>query len=252
MINWNIHLLIIVSLTLSVFVVPLCIQSESFINNQYLGLYEPIKWLNMITEKQLKLFEVFAKKPFAEHMRKEIKKESKEKSNNKLALVINQLKKENVLIERKIGKSGLLTLNLENDLTFYYLALSNDNRINRLAKIALESLKKEIAEDTPFYSIVIFGSYAANEQKKGSDLDIAIFIENEGKRKQIEASANSAKLKSILEMDVHIIPKAEMLDMLTNKEENLGKQIARKHLAVHNQGIFYNIIKEGMNHGFRI
>ena len=206
----------------------------------------------MITEKQLKIFEVLAKRPFAEYTRKEIKKESKEKSNNALALAINLLKREEVLTEKKIGKSGVLTLNLDNDLTFYYIALCNNKRIHHLAKIALESLKQEIAEDTPFYSIAIFGSYAIGGQKKDSDLDIAIFIENEEKRTQIEASVNSAKLKSVLEMDVHVIPKTEMLKMLTDREENLGKQVARKHLAVHNHRIFYEIIKEGMKHGFRV
>lgn len=206
----------------------------------------------MITQKQLKIFEVFAKKPFGEYTRKEIKKESKEKSNNKLALSINLLKKEDVLHEKKIGKSGLLTLNLENELTCYYIALCNHNRIPHLAKLAVESLKQELEEDTPFYSMVIFGSYASGEQKKDSDLDVAIFIESEEKKKQVEASANAAKLKSIPEMDIHVIPKTEMREMLTNKEENLGKQIARKHLAVHNHMIFYDIIKEGMQHGFRI
>lgn len=206
----------------------------------------------MITNKQLQIFEVFAKKPFAEYTRTEIKKAAKEKSNNSLALAINLFKKEEVLIEKKIGKSGLLTLNLENDLTFYYLALCNHNRIHHLAKLSLNLLKREILEDTPFYSMAIFGSYAVGEQKKDSDLDIAIFIESEEKRKHIEASVNSAKLKSAIEMDVHVIPRAEMLEMLNNKEENLGKQIARKHLAVHNHRIFYEIIKEGINHGFRI
>lgn len=205
----------------------------------------------MITEKQLKIFEVFAKNPFAEYTRKEIKKEAREKSNNKLALAVNLLKKEGVLIEKKIGKSGLLTLNLNNNLTFDYISLCNNNRINHLAKLSLDILKKEISECTPFYAIVVFGSYAVSEQKKDSDLDIAVFIESEEKRKQIETLANSAKLKSVLEMDIHIIPKSEMIEMLTNKEENLGKQIARKHLTIHNQRIFYEIIQEGINHGFR-
>ena len=205
----------------------------------------------MITEKQLKIFEVFAKNPFAEYTRKVIKEELKEKSNNTLALTINTLKKEEVLIEKKIGKSCILTVNLDNDLTFYYIALCNNKRISHLAKLSLETLKKEIIEETAFCSITIFGSYAASEQKKNSDLDIAIFIESKDKRKKIEALANSAKLKSVLELDVHIIPKAEMLEMLSEKEENLGKQIARKHLAVYNHRIFYEIIKEGMKHGFR-
>jgi len=206
----------------------------------------------MITKKQLKIFEVFAKKPFAEFTRTEIKKDSKEKSNNALSLVISLLKEEKVVIEKKVGKSGLLKLNLDNDLTFYYLALCNYFRTSSLIQNSLETLKKEVTENTQFYSIVIFGSYAAGEQKKDSDLDIAIFIENETLKKQIEASANSAKLKSALEMDIHIIPRTEMIEMLTNNEENLGKQIAKKHLAVYNHRVFYELLKAGIRHGFRI
>ncbi len=206
----------------------------------------------MITKKQLKIFEVFAKKPFAEYARKEVKKESKEKSNNALALAINLLKKEKVLIEKKIGKSGLLTLNFENDITYHYIALSNNNRISNDVKLTLEILRKEISEETPFYSVAIFGSYAVGEQKKESDVDVAVFIDSEFLQRKIEALANSAKLKSNLEMDIHIIPRSEMIEMLTNDEENLGKQIARKHLSIYNHRIFYEIIKEGIKHGFRI
>lgn len=206
----------------------------------------------MITPKQLKIFEVLAKKPFIEYTRKQIKKDSKEKSNNTLASAINQLKKEEVLIEKKIGKSGLLTLNLSNSLTYYYIALCNNNKLPLLAEQAIKTLKDEMEENTHFYSIVIFGSYAVEKQNKNSDLDIAIFIENKEQRKNIEASVNSAKLRMVIETDIHIIPTSEMIEMLTDKQENLGKQIARKHLAVYNHQIFYEIIKEGMKHGFRI
>ncbi|MBI3036706.1 nucleotidyltransferase domain-containing protein [Candidatus Woesearchaeota archaeon] len=206
----------------------------------------------MITEKRLKIFEIFARKPFAEFTRKQIKKESKGKSNNALALAINMLKKEEVLLEKKVGKSGLLTLNLNNDLTFLYIALCNNQRIGKIVKNTVTRLKGEIDKITQFYSIVIFGSFAVNVQEESSDLDAAIFIDGEEKRKQIEAAINSAKLKTLIEIDAHVIPKAEMIEMLTNEEENLGKQIARKHLVVHNHQIFYDVVKEGMKRGFRL
>jgi predicted nucleotidyltransferase len=205
----------------------------------------------MLTEKQLKIFEVFVKRPFAEITRGEVKREAKEKSNNTLALTINLLKEENVLKEKKVGKSGLLTLNFENDRTIQYIALCNNNRLSQKVQFAIESLKKEISERTPFYAMSIFGSYAVGEQKKNSDLDIAIFIQNTQEKKLFEASGNSAQLKNSLEMDIQIITREEMLEMLTSKEENLGKQIAKKHISIANQRIFYEIIKEGMAHGFR-
>lgn len=223
---------------------------KNYINNQYFGLYKPIKWFNMITKKQLGIFEVFAKGPFAEYTRKEIKKQSKEKSNNAMALAINALKKENVIIEKKIGRTGTFKLNLNNDLTFYYIALCNDGRLPHPAKLSLETLKTKLTEHTPFYSAVVFGSYAVGKEKKGSDIDVAIFIESDERKKEMEAIARNANLKSVLEMDVHVITRSEMVEMLTRKEENLGKQIARKHLARYNHRIFYEIIKEGIDHGF--
>jgi hypothetical protein len=53
-------------------------------------------------------------------------------------------------------------------------------------------------------------------------------------------------------MDYHIFTKDEMLKMLKDKYENLGKQIARKHLAIHNPAIFYSIVQEGIDSGFKL
>src|SRR3989338_9133478 len=101
----------------------------------------------MLTEKQLNIFEVFAKSPFAEFTRKEIKDAANQNSNNALALAINKLKKEEVVIEKTIGRSGILTLNQENDLTFHYIALCNMRRISTQVKHSLEILRKEISEE---------------------------------------------------------------------------------------------------------
>jgi hypothetical protein len=68
----------------------------------------------------------------------------------------------------------------------------------------------------------------------------------------IEAAINSAKLKSVVEIDAHVISKDEFFQMLVNDEENLGKQIAKKHLALVNHQIFYGLVNEGMKHGFRL
>ena len=83
-------------------------------------------------------------------------------------------------------------------------------------------------------------------------MDVAVFIESEDKRKLIEACLNSAKLKSILKIDGHVIVKNEFLEMLKADYANLGKEIAKKHLAVYNSLIFYNILKEGIKNGFRL
>ena len=206
----------------------------------------------MITEKQLRIFQVFAKKPFAEYTLKQIKEFSKEKSNNALAIAMRQFKKEELLNEQKVGKSSLYCLNFENELVYYYIALANHNRLNKIAHRTIRIIKESIGKHTQFYSIVVFGSYAAQEQRKNSDFDVAVFIEEEAKRKDVQRGLNAAEQKSVIQLDGHVITRDEFLEMLKSDEENLGKQIARKHLVIYDIQIFYNLLQIGMKNGFRI
>src|SRR3989344_2303732 len=204
----------------------------------------------MLTNKQLKIFQIFAKQPFAKFERKQIKQFTREKSTNALSIALKQFLKEDVIKSSKVGKSYLYSLNLDNDLAYYYVALVNSQRVDKNVKITISIIKDELDKITPFYCLVIFGSYAIQEQKKTSDLDIVIITEDEAKRKQIETALNTTKQKSLLPIDPHVITKKELIEMLTNEEENLGKQIARKHLVLNNHDIFYKIIKNGIKHGF--
>lgn len=204
----------------------------------------------MLTAKQLKIFGVLAKQPFAELTRKQIKQFAKERSNNALSIAVKRFLGEGVIKERRVGKSALISLNLENDSAYHYIGLANVQRLDGATKRAIQTIKAEIEKHTFFYSIAVFGSFAVQEQKKTSDLDIAVLIESEKKRKLIEAALNSAAQKSPTPIDAHVITKDEFVEMLANDEENLGKQIARKHLTVHNHQIFYSLVKEGMKHGF--
>jgi len=45
----------------------------------------------------------------------------------------------------------------------------------------------------------------------------------EGKKKEMEAASNAAKLKTLANLDIYIISREEFIEMLVNKEENLGK-----------------------------
>jgi len=60
------------------------------------------------------------------------------------------------------------------------------------------------------------------------------------------------ELKSALNIDGHVIAQKEFLEMLKVDYENLGKEIARKHLILKNPAIFYSLIKEGIKNGFKV
>ncbi|MEK6892749.1 MAG: nucleotidyltransferase domain-containing protein [Nanoarchaeota archaeon] len=205
----------------------------------------------MLTQIQLKLFEPLTKNLLKEYTIKEIKESSGEKSNNAIALALKKFKDENIVKERRIGRSLLYALNTDNEVVFNYIQLINTQEIPKSALRAIERIKEEVEKYTPFFSIVIFGSYAIGKQTKNSDLDVAVFIEENSKRKEIESAIKSSEFKTPLDIHDHVISKDEFLEMLKIDEENLGKQIARKHLSIYNSQIFYSLLKRGIKNGFR-
>ncbi len=205
----------------------------------------------MLTPKQIKIFEAFLRKPYKELTYREIKDYSKEKSNSIIQKAITAFLAEDLVKKRNVGNIILYALNLDNSIVFSYFDIIITGKLSNLVKGSLKIIREELST-IEFASIVIFGSYAEWKQKEKSDLDIAIFVNSAGDKRDCELSMKSAELKSILQIDPHIITKDEMLQMLKDKHENLGKQIAYKHLAIQNSGVFYAILREGINNGFKI
>ena len=205
----------------------------------------------MLTPKQIKIFEAFLRRPYKELTYKEIKDYSKENSNSIIQKAIKKFLTEDLVRKREVGNIILYTLNLGNSTVFSYFDILTKEKISNLVKNSLQIIRGEIF-NIEFVSVVIFGSYAEEKQKEKSDLDIAIFVNSVEDKKNCELSMKSAELKSILPLDAHVITKDEMLQMLKDKHENLGKQIAYKHLAIQNPMIFYSILTGGMNNGFKI
>lgn len=206
----------------------------------------------MLAKKQLKIFEPLIKGIFREHTIGEIKKDSGEKSNNAISISLKKFKEEWLVKERVVGRSKLYTLNADNSLVFAYIALINRDKLPKLAQKSLELVKTEVERYTSFYSISVFGSYSIGEQKKDSDLDIAVFVENEEIKKKVQLALNSAKLKSVITLDPHAFSQEEFLEMLKVDYANVGKEIARKHLSIYNPSIFYSLLIKGVKNGFNL
>jgi predicted nucleotidyltransferase len=205
----------------------------------------------MLTPKQIRIFEAFLRRPYKEMTYREIKEYSKEKSNSIIQNAILKFLAEDLVRKRKIGNLILYSINLENSTIFSLFDIIIKENISNQVKRSLKLVRDEI-KNIEFISMAIFGSYAEGKQKEKSDLDIAIFVNSLEDKKNCELAVKSAELKSILPLDIHVITKEEMLLMLKDQQENLGKQIAYKHLAVQNPMIFYSIIQEGINNGFKI
>lgn len=201
----------------------------------------------------MNLFKVFRSNIFKEYTYNEIKEKLKEKSNSFLISTLKKFKEMNLILDKKVNNSKLYSLNLENDVVLDYIELINsDFYKNKVLKKTIDLLKKELDKITYSYSIVVFGSFAINEDKENSDLDLAVLIEDERNKNEIETKFDSIKLKSLIELDLHVIVKKEFLKMLKVDYSNVGKMIFSKHKCIYNCKLFYKILKEGHKNGFRV
>ena len=214
------------------------------------GTIEPINWCTMLTKKQIKILQPFLVNIFKGYGQRELGRLAKENSNNAIQIAIAQFEKEDIVTSQKVGTSKIYKINLDNELSYDYLTLLKYEGLPRLVYQSIEALKKQIEKYNLFYSLVIFGSYSFGEQNKDSDLDIALLIPDKTQVSNMKIAINMASLKSLLKLDIQIITFEEMQLMLTNKEVNVGKEIARKHRAVHNINIFYKIVRRAIEHGF--
>ncbi len=206
----------------------------------------------MITIKQRNIYSIFAKNIFKQYSFKEIKEFSNEKSNSIIQDAIKKFKEEKLINEQPLGNLKLYTLNLENEQSFNILQEVLLTNLNSNALKSINILKKEINEYELFYSLIIFGSYAINKQQKTSDLDVLILVRDYSNKKDLEIAVKSSSMKSLINLDAHIIDIKDFLEMLKVNYENLGKEIARKNYPVHNIQIFYKVLERGINNGFKI
>jgi len=163
---------------------------------------------------------------------------------------LNKLDEQNLIKKSKKSNLNLYELNTENILSWSALQKIEDSQNTNFSKLKI--INKIISNiNTSNYCLIVFGSYADDTATKNSDIDIVILAETEETIKKIKPQINEIKLETIEELDVHYITTKEFIELLLNKEENLGKQILKKHKIFFNENIYFNILKEAHQHGFR-
>lgn len=204
----------------------------------------------MIPNQKIKLLEAWKENIFDDLSISEIMKNTKKKTKPWVFNTLKLLTKKQFLIQRKKGNINLYSLNLNNPFliqTLQYLETQSNLDFSQL------KLVSELIHTIPLknYCLLVFGSYAKNKQTKNSDLDLCFLIETNETEKRIKPYFNEVKLNYSLDIDEHYILFSDFIKMLTIKEENLGKQIFKKHKIFLNADIYYELIKEANQNGFR-
>ncbi len=204
----------------------------------------------MISNETLKLLGAWKGSLFESYSISEIMQASKKSTKPWVFSALKQLVKNNLLSLQMKGNMGIYSLNMKNPYTWQMMQYLD-------AQESLEfpflSIMSEVIEAMPVRNccLLVFGSYADGTQKKGSDLDVCFLVENSLQEKRIKPYFNEVKLNCPVRIDEHYITFGDFVKMLLRPEENLAKEILIKHKLFFNADIYYRLVKEAYEHGFK-
>ena len=203
----------------------------------------------MLTKEQLNILSVFKKDLFSSLTFKQIKQQSRQKSNNIVQIALKEFQKQDIVKTKETGDVTAYSLNLNNNLTLSYLNLINESEINKskIPKNTLNDIQNRIFKHTELFILIVFGSYAKNEATKKSDLDIAVIVESDHTKKEITPFLETIKRREVLQIDYHIFTRVEFLEMLRADFENVGKQIFKSNTVYYGYIPYYSMIKRTKN-----
>ena len=203
----------------------------------------------MLTKEQLNILSVFKKDIFASLTFKQVKQESRQKSNNIVQIALKEFQKQGIVKTKKTGDVTTYCLNLNNNLAFSYLNIANEDEIGIIGmpKNILDDIKNRIFKYTEFFILILFGSHAKEKATQKSDLDVAVIVESEQTKKEITPYLETIKRREVIAIDYHIFTRTEFLDMLKADVENVGKQIFKSGIVYYGYISYCNLVRESKN-----
>ena len=203
---------------------------------------------NMLTKNQVEVLNLFRKNIFLKASILKIKNELKKSSYQRVYDAVKFLAKDGILKIEEAGKSSQTSL-IMNQKTISQLAFLDEQEavqknIPNYSKII--SIK-EISN----YLIIAAGSYAKGNFKKTSDLDLIVVIPDDRNIMKISKLIDNLTLLYLPKIHLFVFNNKNLIDMLLSKEENYGKEIFRNHLILKNAYIYYELLKESVEKGFR-
>ncbi|MBR9692649.1 nucleotidyltransferase domain-containing protein [Candidatus Woesearchaeota archaeon] len=203
----------------------------------------------MLTPDELQVLATFKAQPFRELAIRDVMRLSGKKSKPWVFNVLKKLVKKSFLIEERKANSNFYTLDLDTpQLIEHLLYIEANEPLHKEVQRLLRELVKEVPVKN--FGLILFGSFANGTQTPDSDIDICFLIDKPETEKAIASSLNSIKLHHLRQIDEHYITFSDFVEMLVNKEENLGKQITKKHKLLYNCTLYYEILKKAYRRGW--
>ncbi len=202
--------------------------------------------MGITTKNELNVINLFRKNLFLSASIRGIMKKLNSNSYQRVYEAIESLTKKNILTSEKKGNLNLISLKLSREtiLNLAFIEEKEGNKVPNYSKIV------EIKEITD-YLILVTGSYAKGNYSKKSDLDLVIIVPNKENVVAIQKLIENLTMLFIPEVHLYVFTKKDFVEMLRDKKENYGKEIVKNKIILKNGQIYYELIREAVENGYK-
>ncbi len=150
---------------------------------------------------------------------------------------VMRLEKEDLLKITKAGNSKICRFNYK--YCSKIVEIEDVRKAELFKNKNIKLIYKRIKEiKNPFYTLIIFGSYANKTNTKHSDIDLCLITDN----KEINREVDS--ILSITPLNIHFndFNSEHFLSMLKSKELNVGNEIFKNNIILYGIESFYELV----------
>ena len=200
----------------------------------------------MLTGKELRIIDIFRKQLSGTFTINEISKIVKTTSYSWTFNTVKKLADQRIILIETKGHSKIARINLDSTLAVKYLSLLDELEADERKIPHIEEISRMI--NTPYFTLMIAGSYAKGTETKKSDLDIVVITNDD--TTSIQNTLRNKGGLLIPEVHPYVFTQKEYTSMLLSKEENYAKLIFKDRLIFFGAQNYYRIINEARKHGF--
>jgi len=142
---------------------------------------------------------------------------------------------DSITIRKKANASYLSIANtLSDDIFLVESQRKNDMLSDKNMKLIHDDIK---SMKNPLFIALLFGSYSKKTQKKHSDIDLCIIHDNNQEYNKIRS-----RLATHPKVQMHGFTYSEFCSMLDRKTPNVGHEIVKNAIVLHNIESYYGLL----------
>lgn len=175
-----------------------------------------------------------------------------EKSYKNVREAVQELAEQGIISKKGVGASVLCSLDFRGQKTIDYSAYIESAKKYELFKAApkvqelFEKLVEAVKLHTPFFTLLLFGSYAKGTFHEKSDVDIVVIAEKKH-REGIEREFVSLQAIYSIKLNFFIMSQTDYEGMLKSKEPvNVGKESLKGHVLLYGTELYYQMVRDAL------